>query len=36
MANKFGTISDDMANIKRYVSNIESREAFKIAIKLGQ
>ena len=36
MANKFGTVSDDMTNIKRYVSNIESREAFKIAIQLGQ
>jgi hypothetical protein len=29
-------VSDDMTNIKRYVSNIESREAFKIAIQLGQ
>ena len=36
MANKFGTVSDDMTNIKRYVSNIESREAFKKAIQLGQ
>ena len=25
-----------IGSIKRYVSNIESREAFKIAIKLGQ
>ena len=36
MANKFGTVSDDMTNIKRYVSNIESRKAFKKAIQLGQ
>ena len=36
MSNRFGTVSDDMENIKRYVSNIESREAFKIAIQLGQ
>ncbi len=36
MANRFGTVSDDMVNIKRYVENIESRVAFKKAIQLGQ
>ena len=36
MANKFGTVNDDMPNIKRYVANIESREAFRKAIQLGQ
>ena len=35
MSNRFGTVSDDMENIKRYVSNIESRPAFKKAITLG-
>ncbi len=35
MSNRFGTVSDDMKNIKRYVSNIESRPAFQKAITLG-
>ena len=35
MANRFGTVSDEMANIKNYVSNIESRPAFQKAILLG-
>jgi len=36
MANRLGCVSDDMANIKNYVANIESREAFQKAIKLGE
>ena len=35
MSNRFGTVSDDMKNIKRYVANIESRPAFQKAITLG-
>ncbi len=35
MSNRFGTISDEMQNIKRYISNIESRPAFQKAITLG-
>ena len=35
MANRLGCVSDEMANIKKYVSNIEAREAFQKAIKLG-
>ena len=35
MANRLGCVNDDMANIKKYVSNIESRKAFQIAINLG-
>ena len=35
MANRFGTVSDEMKNIKKYISNIESRPAFKKAITLG-
>ena len=35
MSNKFGSVSDDMKNIKNYVSNIESRDAFQKAIALG-
>ena len=35
MSNRFGTVGDDMENIKRYVSNIESRPAFQKAITLG-
>ena len=35
MANRLGCVSDEMANVKKYVSNIESREAFQKAIKLG-
>jgi Glutathione S-transferase len=35
MANRFGTVSDEMQNIKRYISNIESRPAFQKAIVLG-
>ena len=35
MANRFGTVSNDMQNIKRYISNIESRPAFQKAIMLG-
>ena len=29
MANRFGTVSDEMGNIKNYVKNIESRPAFQ-------
>ena len=32
---RLGCVSDEMANIKKYVSNIEAREAFQKAIKLG-
>ena len=35
MSNRFGTVSDEMQNIKRYISNIESRPAFQKAITLG-
>tara|TARA_Y100000813_G_C24064277_1_gene305536 strand:- start:484 stop:813 length:330 start_codon:yes stop_codon:yes gene_type:complete len=35
MANRLGCVSEDMTNIKKYVSNIESREAFQKAISLG-
>ena len=35
MANRFGTVSDEMGNIKNYVKNIESRPAFQKAIMLG-
>ena len=35
MANRLGCVNDEMANVKKYVSNIESREAFQKAIKLG-
>ena len=35
MANKLGTVSDEMVNIKNYVNNIEARPAFQKAIKLG-
>ena len=35
MANKLGAVNDDMENIKRYVADIESRPAFKKAIRLG-
>ena len=35
MSNRFGTVSDEMENIKRYISNIESRPAFQKAITLG-
>ena len=35
MSNRFGTVSDEMQNIKRYISNIESRSAFQKAITLG-
>ena len=35
MANRFGTVNDEMQNIKRYISNIESRPAFQKAIVLG-
>ena len=35
MANRFGTISEDMINIRNYVMNIESRPAFQKAIELG-
>ena len=35
MANRLGCLSEEMVNIKKYVSNIESREAFQKAIKLG-
>ena len=36
MANRLGCVSEDMVNIKNYVANIESREAFQKAIKLGE
>ena len=35
MANRFGTVNDEMQNIKRYISNIDSRPAFQKAIVLG-
>ncbi len=35
MANRLGCVSDEMTNVKKYVSNIEAREAFQKAIKLG-
>ena len=35
MANRFGTVSDEMKNIRKYVKNIESRPAFQKAIQLG-
>ena len=35
MANRLGTVNDEMQNIKRYISNIESRPAFQKAIVLG-
>ena len=35
MANRFGTVNDEMTNIKNYVTNIESRPAFQKAIMLG-
>ena len=35
MANRFGTVSEEMTNIKNYVKNIESRTAFQKAIALG-
>jgi hypothetical protein len=35
MANRFGTVSEEMTNIKNYVKNIESRVAFQKAIALG-
>ena len=35
MANRLGCVNDEMANVKKYVSNIEAREAFQKAIKLG-
>jgi len=35
MANRFGSVSDEMGNIKKYVKNIESRPAFQKAIQLG-
>ena len=36
MANRLGCVNEDMTNIKKYVSNIESREPFQKAIKLGE
>tara|TARA_B100000214_G_scaffold4864_1_gene3655 strand:- start:306 stop:941 length:636 start_codon:yes stop_codon:yes gene_type:complete len=36
MANRLGCVNDDMSNIKKYVGNIESRDAFKKAIRLGE
>ena len=35
MADRLGCVSDEMTNVKKYVSNIEAREAFQKAIKLG-
>ena len=35
MANRMGCVNHQMANVKKYVSNIEAREAFQKAIKLG-
>lgn len=34
MANRIGSVSEEMTNIKRYVSNIKNRPAFKKAISL--
>ena len=36
MANRLGCVNDEMANVKKYVSNIEARGAFQKAIKLGE
>ena len=36
MATRLGAVNEDMINVKNYVSNIESRPAFKKAIKLGE
>ena len=36
MATRLGAVGEDMLNIKKYVSNIESRSAFQKAIKLGE
>ncbi len=36
MATRLGSVGEDMLNIKKYVSNIESRSAFQKAIKLGE
>ena len=35
MSNRLGCVTDDMANLKRYVANIEGRPAFKYAIELS-
>ena len=35
MAKSLGCVNDEMSNVKKYVSNIEAREAFQKAIKLG-
>jgi hypothetical protein len=29
-------VNDDMSNIKKYVGNIKTRDAFKKAIRLGE
>lgn len=34
MANRIGSVSEEMTNLKRYVSNIKNRPAFKKAISL--
>lgn len=34
MANRIGSVSEEMTNLKRYVSNIKNRTAFKKAISL--
>lgn len=34
MANRNGCVSDEMSNMKKYISNIESRSAFKKAIEM--
>ncbi len=35
MSNRLGCVTDDMEHLKRYVSNIEGRPAFKFAIELS-
>ena len=36
MADRLGCVNDDMSNIKKYVGNIKTRDAFKKAIRLGE
>ncbi len=34
MSNRIGSVSDEMTNLKRYISNVENRPAFKKAMSL--
>ena len=36
MADRLGCVNDDISNIKKYVGNIKTRDAFKKAIRLGE